>query len=187
MTNKWLDWPSSEWGCACLRPSWGWWRTSGSCTPRWRWTCSRRARVRRRRQRNPGRTRPCRRCCSWPDRRRPRSDAPCCGAWRGARPGCLPWRACPTTADRFLSKATKKVKKFEKNLPKDVDKFANWLGIPTSNLLLAILKNSTDFANQISEDSWKERFMSTSKYSLKSSIFNKSLIDQDYTNFGKGI
>jgi len=85
------------------------------------------------------------------------------------------------------SKATKKIKKFEKNFPKDVDKFANWLGIPTSNLLLAILKNSTNFANQISEDSWKERLISLSKYSLRSSIFNKSLIDQDYTNFGKGI
>jgi len=85
------------------------------------------------------------------------------------------------------SGAIKQIKKFEKNLPKDVDKFANWLGIPSSNLLLTVLKNSTNFANQIFEDSWKERFVSTSKYSLKPSFLSKSLIDKDYINFGKGI
>jgi hypothetical protein len=83
--------------------------------------------------------------------------------------------------------AVKKAKKFEKNLPKDVNKFANWLGIPTSNLLLAILKNSTDFATKISEDSWKEKKFTASKYPMKPTIFHKSLIDLDFTNFGKGI
>ena len=83
--------------------------------------------------------------------------------------------------------AIKKAKKFEKNLPKDVNKFANWLGIPTSNLLLAILKNSTNFATKISEDSWKEKKFIASKYSIKPTIFHKGLIDLDFTNFGKGI
>jgi len=85
------------------------------------------------------------------------------------------------------SSAIKKVKKFETNLPNNVNKFANWLGIPHSNLLIAILKNSPDFANQISKDSWRERKFFESKYDSKTSTIDKGLIDKDFMNFGKGI
>lgn len=73
------------------------------------------------------------------------------------------------------------------NAPEGVDEFAHWLGIPPKNLNSLLLGHAKDFAHQILTENWRhelEDFRSSNGFS---DGHGDPLLDQDFTNIGKGI
>jgi N-acetyl sugar amidotransferase len=71
--------------------------------------------------------------------------------------------------------------------PEGLADFANWLGIPLKNLDSLILANSENFSTQILKESWRGIIENLNSQAQTFHSEHESLLDQDFTNIGKGI
>jgi N-acetyl sugar amidotransferase len=71
--------------------------------------------------------------------------------------------------------------------PEGLQEFANWLGIPLKNFGSLLLGHDQDFAQQILSEKWRQV---QEGLGLQSEVYERSeepLLDEDFTNIGKGI
>ena len=71
--------------------------------------------------------------------------------------------------------------------PDGLENFADWLGIPLKNFDSFILNQSNDFSQQIFSENWRSSLNNLNSVKEISSSDESNLLDQDFTNIGKGI
>jgi hypothetical protein len=71
--------------------------------------------------------------------------------------------------------------------PEGLQEFANWLGIPMKNLSSLLLGHDQDFAQQILSENWRRVQEDLGLPSKVSERSEEPLLDEDFTNIGKGI
>ncbi len=71
--------------------------------------------------------------------------------------------------------------------PKELNKFSEWLGISTSALDSVILGLSKNFSELILSEEWRGSAERINQESQNAKLSKSTLIDHDFTNFGKGI
>jgi N-acetyl sugar amidotransferase len=77
--------------------------------------------------------------------------------------------------------------KFQRRAPHGLDNFARWLGISADNLDTMLLRHSKTFSELILDESWKGQSSRLKGFRAQSKSMLKLLIDQDFTNIGKGV
>jgi hypothetical protein len=73
------------------------------------------------------------------------------------------------------------------NSPEGLQDFAYWLGISPKNLEPLLLSHGKDFAHQILTENWRHELGIPSSSKGKPNSDGERLLDQDFTNIGKGI
>lgn len=71
--------------------------------------------------------------------------------------------------------------------PDGMTKFAEWLGIPLRNLDSLVLASTSNFAHQILTENWRGKLMDSGPPNLDLDNCRAGLLDQDFTNIGKGL
>jgi N-acetyl sugar amidotransferase len=87
--------------------------------------------------------------------------------------------------DKSTALATER--KYFGQTPEGVYKFADWLGVPIRNLDTVLLANANDFANQILTENWRRGIVDSRATIESLEGDQKSLLDQDFINIGKGL
>jgi hypothetical protein len=78
-------------------------------------------------------------------------------------------------------------REYLKNSPEGLEDFARWLGISPKNLDPIVLSHGKDFAHQILTENWRHDLEMPSSSNGQPNSDGEPLIDQDFTNIGKGI
>ena len=85
------------------------------------------------------------------------------------------------------NKAIRVQEKFQSRSPKGAQEFAKWLGISVDNLDTLLLKHSNSFSDSVLSEDWRGQ-ASTFIGRVPQNRRNRNLlIDQDFTNIGKGV
>jgi N-acetyl sugar amidotransferase len=71
--------------------------------------------------------------------------------------------------------------------PEGLESFANWLGVPLKNLETLFLVGANNFAHQILTESWRGMLVDSTTTRLLVEEDHAGLLDQDFTNIGKGL
>jgi hypothetical protein len=85
------------------------------------------------------------------------------------------------------SRAVQVQKKFQVGIPKNVEAFANWLGISVKNFDTLLLKHSKSFPNSILTEDWKGQTAQLISNQKGKGADPKALLDENFINIGKGI
>jgi N-acetyl sugar amidotransferase len=78
-------------------------------------------------------------------------------------------------------------RKFQDGKPRNIQEFATWLGISVDNLDVLLLKHSRTFSKSILTEDWRGQAAQLIRGGLKIGTKSKKLLDENFTNIGKGI